>query len=130
MRCLYVTLCFAILGGTNLDSKKRYAYFHDLPQADLPYVNVPLHTVIKLTPKAYGCDEERFVIYISEPLPSRSEGVFRYTLPIKAVDTHRPKPMSPAPTIQIKTEREYFMGGVGRAKEETGLVHKMLSLDL
>ncbi|TDL27187.1 bifunctional 6-phosphofructo-2-kinase/fructose-2,6-bisphosphate 2-phosphatase [Rickenella mellea] len=51
-----------------------YAYFHDLPQADLPYVKIPLHTVIKLTPKAYGCDEER------------------YTLPIDAVDTHRPKP--------------------------------------
>lgn len=36
-----------------------YAYFHNLPQADLPYVKIPLHTVIKLTPKAYGCDEER-----------------------------------------------------------------------
>ncbi|KAN0105247.1 bifunctional 6-phosphofructo-2-kinase [Russula decolorans] len=51
-----------------------YAYFHNLPQADLPYIKIPLHTVIKLTPKAYGCDEER------------------YTLPIGAVDTHRPKP--------------------------------------
>ncbi|KAL4074611.1 6-phosphofructo-2-kinase-domain-containing protein [Scleroderma yunnanense] len=37
-----------------------YAYFHDLPQVDLPYIKIPLHTVIKLTPKAYGCDEERF----------------------------------------------------------------------
>lgn len=37
----------------------RYAYFHNLPQADLPYIKIPLHTVIKLTPKAYGCDEER-----------------------------------------------------------------------
>ncbi|OCH95219.1 bifunctional 6-phosphofructo-2-kinase/fructose-2,6-bisphosphate 2-phosphatase [Obba rivulosa] len=53
-----------------------YAYFHNLPQADLPYIKIPLHTVIKLTPKAYGCDEER------------------YTLPIGAVDTHRPKPKS------------------------------------
>ncbi|EIN07624.1 bifunctional phosphatase [Punctularia strigosozonata HHB-11173 SS5] len=51
-----------------------YAYFHNLPHADLPYIKIPLHTVIKLTPKAYGCDEER------------------YTLPIGAVDTHRPKP--------------------------------------
>jgi hypothetical protein len=40
----------------------RYAYFHHLPQVDLPYVKIPLHTVIKLTPKAYGCDEERFVL--------------------------------------------------------------------
>lgn len=37
----------------------RYAYFHNLPHADLPYIKIPLHTVIKLTPKAYGCDEER-----------------------------------------------------------------------
>ncbi|KAH7103815.1 bifunctional 6-phosphofructo-2-kinase/fructose-2,6-bisphosphate 2-phosphatase [Auriculariales sp. MPI-PUGE-AT-0066] len=51
-----------------------YAYFHNLPQVDLPYIKIPLHTVIKLTPKAYGCDEER------------------YALPIAAVDTHRPKP--------------------------------------
>ncbi|KAF8640234.1 hypothetical protein AX16_010130 [Volvariella volvacea WC 439] len=38
-----------------------YAYFHHLPQADLPYIKIPLHTVIKLTPKAYGCDEDRSV---------------------------------------------------------------------
>ncbi|KAI5118366.1 hypothetical protein M0805_004338 [Coniferiporia weirii] len=69
-----------------------YGYFHDLPQADLPYIKIPLHTVIKLCPKAYGCDEER------------------YTLPIGAVDTHRPKPHVaqqphlPAPS----TVREYF----------------------
>ncbi|KII88854.1 hypothetical protein PLICRDRAFT_53373 [Plicaturopsis crispa FD-325 SS-3] len=69
-----------------------YAYFLDLPQADLPYIKIPLHTVIKLTPKAYGCDEER------------------YTLPISAVDTHRPKPkigaqpQVPTPT----TGREYY----------------------
>jgi len=34
-------------------------------------IEVARHTVIKLTPKAYGCDEERF------------------TLPIEAVDTTR-----------------------------------------
>ncbi|KAG8916257.1 Fructose-2,6-bisphosphatase [Tulasnella sp. 417] len=51
-----------------------YAYFHNISQDDLPYINIPLHTVIKLTPKAYGCDEER------------------YKVPIQAVSTHRPKP--------------------------------------
>lgn len=45
-----------------------YAYFHNLPQADLPYIKIPLHTVIKLTPKAYGCDEER---WLSSSVPSR-----------------------------------------------------------
>ena len=51
-----------------------YAYFHGYNQSDLPYIKIPLHTVIKLTPRAYGCDEER------------------YQLPIGAVDTHRPRP--------------------------------------
>ncbi|GAA5831646.1 hypothetical protein JCM5353_000991 [Sporobolomyces roseus] len=59
-----------------------YAYFHNLPQEDLPYIKIPLHTVIKLTPKAYGCDEERF------------------TLPIEAVDTTRPKPLGRVDSIR------------------------------
>ncbi|KAI0290462.1 bifunctional phosphatase [Russula brevipes] len=69
-----------------------YAYFHNLPHADLPYIKIPLHTVIKLTPKAYGCDEER------------------YTLPIGAVDTHRPKPKATrqASPPRAGTGREYF----------------------
>ncbi|XP_026279328.1 6-phosphofructo-2-kinase/fructose-2,6-bisphosphatase isoform X3 [Frankliniella occidentalis] len=50
------------------------AYFLDKSADELPYLNVPLHTVIKLTPVAYGCK----VDYIK--------------LPIEAVDTHRPKP--------------------------------------
>ncbi|KAJ7086127.1 bifunctional 6-phosphofructo-2-kinase/fructose-2,6-bisphosphate 2-phosphatase [Mycena belliarum] len=67
-----------------------YAYFHHLPQDDLPYIKIPLHTVIKLTPKAYGCDEER------------------YALPITAVDTHREKPKAAQPVVQISTARQYF----------------------
>ncbi len=46
-------------------------FSHNLSQDELPYIKIPLHTVIKLTPRAYGCDEERF------------------TLPIEAVDTTR-----------------------------------------
>ena len=41
---------------------------------ELPYLQVPLHTIIKLTPVAYGCKVENII------------------LPIDAVDTHRPKP--------------------------------------
>ncbi|KAI0036638.1 bifunctional 6-phosphofructo-2-kinase/fructose-2,6-bisphosphate 2-phosphatase [Vararia minispora EC-137] len=67
-----------------------YAYFHNLPQADLPYIKIPLHTVIKLTPKAYGCDEER------------------YTLPIGAVDTHRPKPKSTQLVIPPSVSRRQY----------------------
>ncbi|ODN02887.1 6-phosphofructo-2-kinase/fructose-2,6-bisphosphatase [Orchesella cincta] len=53
------------------------AYFLDKPSDELPYLQVPLHTVIKLTPVAYGCRVE----YVK--------------IPIEAVDTHRPKPPVP-----------------------------------
>ncbi|KAF8682618.1 Bifunctional 6-phosphofructo-2-kinase fructose-2,6-bisphosphate 2-phosphatase [Rhizoctonia solani] len=70
-----------------------YAYFHNLSQEELPYINIPLHTVIKLTPKAYGCDEER------------------YTLPIGAVSTHRPKPKNSGvkpPVAAASSARDYY----------------------
>jgi len=41
---------------------------------ELPYLRVPLHTVMKLTPYAYGCKVEMI------------------KLDIPAVDTHRDKP--------------------------------------
>ena len=39
-----------------------YAYFMNLSSNELPYVKIPLHTLIKLTPKAYGCQEERYFL--------------------------------------------------------------------
>ena len=36
-----------------------YGYFQQLPRAEVPHLEMPLHTVIKLTPTAYGCLEER-----------------------------------------------------------------------
>ncbi|XP_033111245.1 6-phosphofructo-2-kinase/fructose-2,6-bisphosphatase 1-like isoform X2 [Anneissia japonica] len=50
------------------------AYFLDKNSNELPYLRCPLHTVIKLTPVAYGCRVETI------------------PLPIEAVDTHREKP--------------------------------------
>ena len=52
------------------------AYFMDKEQADLPYLRVPLHTIVKLTPVAYGCKMEEI------------------SMNIDAVDTHRPRPPS------------------------------------
>jgi 6-phosphofructo-2-kinase/fructose-2,6-biphosphatase 2 len=51
-----------------------YAYFMNYNQEELPYIKIPLHSLIKLTPMAYGTKEELF----------RAD--------IHAVDTHRPKP--------------------------------------
>ncbi|CAF96180.1 unnamed protein product, partial [Tetraodon nigroviridis] len=50
------------------------AYFLDKSSEELPYLKCPLHTVLKLTPVAYGC---------------RVESVF---LNIEAVNTHRDRP--------------------------------------
>jgi hypothetical protein len=95
-----------------------YGYFMGISQAEIPYIKVcsmsyclppnrtdlsdqvPLHTLIKLSPRAYGCEEER------------------YPLPIAAVDTHRPKPnrktnantpvRSPPAGEVASTARDYF----------------------
>lgn len=85
----------------------------------MPYIKIPLHTVIKLTPKAYGCDEERSAF--SLPLSCALYACMltrdcRYTLPIAAVDTHRPKPKTPKPlreTMPTTSVRHYY------AEEET-----------
>jgi 6-phosphofructo-2-kinase / fructose-2,6-biphosphatase 3 len=36
-----------------------YAYFQGVPRERCPYLDIPLHTVIELTPHAYGCHETR-----------------------------------------------------------------------
>lgn len=54
------------------------AYFLDKTADELPYIKVPLHTIIKLTPVAYGCKVEEIPI------------------PIEAVDTHRPRQVKEA----------------------------------
>lgn len=47
-----------------------YAYFLDLPSEEIPYLSIPLHTVIKLTPQAYGCSEKRFKLLDDDTHPS------------------------------------------------------------
>ncbi|CAN0085045.1 unnamed protein product [Heterosigma akashiwo] len=37
-----------------------YAYFLDLPAEEVPYLDIPLHTVIKLIPKNFGCGDMRW----------------------------------------------------------------------
>lgn len=38
-------------------------YFIDTPITDIPRMKVPLHTVIKITPTAYGTKEERIKLH-------------------------------------------------------------------
>uniref|UniRef100_A0A671KCH7 6-phosphofructo-2-kinase/fructose-2,6-bisphosphatase-like n=1 Tax=Sinocyclocheilus anshuiensis TaxID=1608454 RepID=A0A671KCH7_9TELE len=60
------------------------AYFLDKSADDLPHLKCPLHTVLKLTPLAYGCKVESFY------------------LNIQAVNTHRDRPTNV--NIARKTE--------------------------
>ncbi|XP_039260693.1 6-phosphofructo-2-kinase/fructose-2,6-bisphosphatase 4-like [Styela clava] len=62
------------------------AYFLDKNYDELPYIKCKLHTVLKLTPIAYGCDVESFDLGSN-----------------MAVDTHRAKPET---TSTDRTEDE------------------------
>ncbi|XP_069799081.1 6-phosphofructo-2-kinase/fructose-2,6-bisphosphatase 1 isoform X1 [Dendropsophus ebraccatus] len=70
------------------------AYFLDKSAEELPYLKCPLHTVLKLTPVAYGCKVES--IYLN----------------IEAVNTHREKPsnveVSRDPEEALDTVPEHF----------------------
>jgi broad specificity phosphatase PhoE len=39
-----------------------YAYFMDWPPEVCPHLDVPLHTLIELSPTAYGCEERRYAL--------------------------------------------------------------------
>uniref|UniRef100_A0AAY4C8I5 6-phosphofructo-2-kinase domain-containing protein n=1 Tax=Denticeps clupeoides TaxID=299321 RepID=A0AAY4C8I5_9TELE len=62
------------------------AYFLDKSADELPYLRCPLHTVLKLTPVAYGC---------------KVESIF---LNVQAVNTHREKPPVTRLTAGIQPE--------------------------
>lgn len=51
-----------------------YAYFMNVPQERSPWMEVPLHTLIKLTPKAYSTQEERLKADIPAVSTFRSKG--------------------------------------------------------
>lgn len=59
-----------------------YAYLMAKPQQECPHIDVPLHTVFKLTTRAYGAQEQRFTMNIDStyrnktPEASDSDGEF------------------------------------------------------
>lgn len=55
-----------LLIGHQAVLRALYAYLMDRPPSECPRLEIPLHTVIELTPTAYGCKEERFDL---PPLP-------------------------------------------------------------
>ncbi|XP_034733764.1 6-phosphofructo-2-kinase/fructose-2,6-bisphosphatase 2-like isoform X1 [Etheostoma cragini] len=61
------------------------AYFLDKSADDLPYLKCPLHTVLKLTPVAYGCKVDMF------------------DLKVQAVNTHRDRPLTGRDATKVST---------------------------
>ena len=51
-----------------------YAYYMNVPQEQSPWMEVPLHTLIKLTPRAYCTDEQRYKANIPAVSTFRSKG--------------------------------------------------------
>ena len=51
-----------------------YAYYMNVPQEQSPWMEVPLHTLIKLTPRAYSTQEERYKANIPAVSTFRSKG--------------------------------------------------------
>lgn len=49
-----------------------YAYFQGVPRERCPHLPIPLHSVIELTPHAYGCHESRVAL---EPQRDSGEGL-------------------------------------------------------
>ena len=52
-----------------------YAYLKNVAQDQSPWMEVPLHTLIKLTPRAYNTDEERFKANIPAVSTWRGRGM-------------------------------------------------------
>jgi len=52
-----------------------YAYFFDLPAEEIPYLSIPLHTLIKLEPRIIGCQEKRMRIIVEDDKIGMKDGV-------------------------------------------------------
>jgi len=46
-------------------------YFMNINEKEIPYIKIPLHTVVKLTPVAYGCEMEEIPFHIEASLTHR-----------------------------------------------------------
>jgi len=52
-----------------------YAYLMDRPPHECPHIEMPLHTVIKLTPTTYACAEERFFLGPTASTPTTGSSI-------------------------------------------------------
>ena len=60
-----------------------YAYFMGLSREEAPYISIPLNHVIKLTPHAYGCQEERVCLMDKEEMLNDGQDEPITSMPLK-----------------------------------------------
>lgn len=60
-----------------------YAYFMGLSRQDAPYVNIPLNTIIELTPHAYGCREKHVVLMSKKEMCADGQDEPITSMPVK-----------------------------------------------
>jgi 6-phosphofructo-2-kinase / fructose-2,6-biphosphatase 3 len=62
-----------------------YAYFMERPLEEVPHLPIPLHTLIEITPKAYGCVERLYPLVSHEEVQEANtrEPIFRPISPMK-----------------------------------------------
>lgn len=65
-----------------------YAFYMGLSRAQAPFVSVPLNCVVKLTPSAFSCSEQRFVLY-TPPKELAPDGQDEPSLALKAAAAAR-----------------------------------------
>ena len=65
-----------------------YAFYMGLSRAQAPFVSVPLNCVVKLTPSAFSCTEQRFVLY-TPPKALASDGQDEPSLALAAAAAAR-----------------------------------------
>ena len=89
--------CPILVIGHQATLRVIVSYFTGKSLSELPFVNIPLHTVLKLTPRAYSCKIEKFYlgptpldsIRSNSPTPSAAASIepFDGALSIEAVET-------------------------------------------
>jgi broad specificity phosphatase PhoE len=68
-----------------------YAYFKEKPAEECPHIDVPLHTLIELVPRAYGCEEKRYALLKKED-HSLSRSLSRDASSFNATPRHETAP--------------------------------------
>jgi 6-phosphofructo-2-kinase / fructose-2,6-biphosphatase 2 len=65
-----------------------YAYFMKKDQVESPWLNVPLHTLIKLTPRAYGTQQEVYEAGIQAVSTWRGKGsIAKHEDPVETTES-------------------------------------------